>query len=224
MRISIVIPTWCEAACIADAVRTCAVVGDETIVADADSPDGTFDIARRAGARCVLAPRGRGPQLNAGAAVATGDVLWFVHADAVLHPQSRPAVMAELGDARSVGGNFRLRFVPETHAARVYSAGNHLRRRVLGIYYGDSCIFVRREVFQELGGYRDMPLFEDHEFAQRLERHGRTVYIEEPAVLVSARRFADRPVRTLALWTFLQTAYSLGVSAERLNRYYRAIR
>lgn len=201
MRLSVVIPTWCEERLVADAVRAARQLADEVIVADPGSPDRTRARARSAGARVIDAPRGRGPQLQAGAEVATGDVLLFLHADVRLAAGARAAIDAALSDPATGGGNFRLRFVPETPAARLFTTANDLRRRLLNIYYGDSAIFVRTDVFHALGGYRPLPIFEDYDLVQRLERAGLTRYITDVTAEASARRFAHRPVRTLLVCT-----------------------
>jgi rSAM/selenodomain-associated transferase 2 len=224
MRISAVIPAWNEEAGIAAAVAAARAVADEVIVADAGSPDGTAARARAAGATVVTAARGRGPQLQAGAAAARGEVLLFLHADALLAPGARGAILEALRDPAVVGGNFRLVFVPRTRWARVFSLANDLRRRWLRIYYGDSGLFVRRGAFEALGGFRPLPLFEDYELVRRLERRGRTVYLRAVEVTASARRFAAAPVRTLFLWTLLQVLYSAGVPPARLARLYRDLR
>lgn len=222
--LSIVIPTWCEAPHIGEAVAAALRVGDEVIVADGGSPDGTAERARGAGARVVSAPRGRGAQLHIGACVARGDTLLFLHADARLPPQAREAVRRALADPAVLGGNFQLRFEPPTLAARLFSWANDARRRWLNIYYGDSALFVRRDCYERLGGFRPLPLFEDYDLARRLERAGRTVYVRDTQVTASARRFERGPARTLLLWGLLQALYSLGVPPGRLAAYYRHIR
>ena len=221
---SAVIPTWCERGAIAGAVATAARVADEVIVADAGSPDDTAAIARAAGARVVDAPRGRGRQLATGAAAARGDVLLFVHADARLPPAARAAIERALADPEVGGGNFRLRFEPATAWARLFSRADDLRRRWLRIYYGDSGLFVRRAVYDALGGYRPLPILEDHDLARRLERATRTVYLREVAIVASARRFEGAPVRTLAIWAAIQGLASAGVAPERLARLYADLR
>jgi rSAM/selenodomain-associated transferase 2 len=219
--ISVVIPTWCEAEHIQRAVAAAHAVADEVIVVDAGSPDHTAALAERSGARVLVSgTRGRGPQLEAGARAARGDALLFLHADATLPPEARPAILAALADPAVVGGNFRLVFEPPGAAARIFGWANDLRRRWLGIYYGDSALFLRRQVHAELGGFRPLPLFEDYELVRRLERRGRTVYLRELTVRASARRFARAPLRTLALWTVLQLLYSAGVAPSRLARLY----
>ncbi len=221
LRISVVIPTWKEAGSIGQCVRRAREVGDEVVVVDASSPDETARLAAEAGARVLASPRpGRGPQLHAGATAATGDVLVFLHADAELGPGARDAIARALSDPAVLAGNFYLRFWPEGRAARIFTWVNHVRRAWLRIYYGDSVLFVRREVYEALGGFRAIPILEDYELVRRIERRGRTVYVRDVEVRVSARRFARRPGRTLMLWVLIQTLYMLGVSPERLARLY----
>jgi rSAM/selenodomain-associated transferase 2 len=217
----VIIPTWCEAARIEGAVRRARQMADEVIVVDASSPDDTALRARCAGAQVlVVHAKGRGPQLHAGARAASGDVLLFLHADAELGPGARTAVLRALGDPAVVGGNFYLRFWPEGPWTRLFSWINDVRRRRLDIYYGDSAIFVRRAVYDELGGFRALPILEDYELVRRLERHGRTAYVREVEVRASARRFAARPWRTLFAWIVIQALYTMGVHPHRLARLY----
>lgn len=222
--ISVIIPAWQEAGIIAESVRAAAAIADEVIVADAGSPDGTAELAARAGARVVQAPRGRGLQLNAGADASRGDVLLFLHADARLGPGARSALLSALEDPHVVGGSFRVAFVPARGAARLFTTLYDLRRRATGIYYGDSAIFVRREAHRRLGGFPAMPLMEDYEFVRRLRRAGRTVYLRDVTVEASARRFAAAPLRTFLLWGAIHALYNLGVSPARLARVYADLR
>ena len=220
MKLSVVIPAWNEESTITQAVESARRFADEVIVVDGGSPDGTAERAAAAGAIVVIAPKGRGPQLHAGAERASGDALLFLHADVTLEGDARSAILAALADPTMVGGNFYLRFEPATFAACAFTMANDLRRRALRIYYGDSAIFVRAAIYRELGGFRRLPLFEDYEFVRRLERVGRTTYVRSVVAIASDRRFAHAPCRTLGLWTGLQIAFSLGVSPERLARLY----
>jgi rSAM/selenodomain-associated transferase 2 len=224
MKISVVIPAWCEAAVIAESVRAAAAIGDEVIVADACSPDATTELAARAGARVVQAERGRGAQLNAGAGAAKGDLLLFLHADARLGPGAREALLSALRDPQVVGGNFRVAFVPARGAARLFTTLYDVRRRLTGIYYGDSAIFVRRETYRQLGGFDPIPLMEDYEFVRRMRRAGRTVHLHGVIVEASARRFAAAPLRTFLLWGMIHVLYALGVPPARLARRYADLR
>lgn len=219
-----IIPTWNEAAAIAMAVASARLVGDEVIVVDAGSPDGTAARARDAGARVIDGPRGRGSQLAAGVAMAHGDVLLFLHADAVLPVTARGAIERALVDPDVGGGNFRLRFEPADRWARLFARVNHERRRWLRIYYGDSGIFLRRSVYDAIGGFRAQPILEDYDLVRRLERAARTAYIEDIEIVASARRFEDRPLRTLAVWALIQGLGSAGVSPARLAKLYTDLR
>jgi rSAM/selenodomain-associated transferase 2 len=222
--ISAVIPAWCEAAAIGDAVASARDIADEVIVVEAGSPDGTADRAFAAGARVVSSERGRGLQLAAGAAAAGGDVLLFLHADVRLPSRARHAIERALADPRVGGGNFQLRFEPTDRWARLFAFVNHERRRLLRIYYGDSGIFVRRSVYDAIGGFRAQPILEDYEFVRRLERATRTAYITDVEIVASARRFADRPLRTIAIWAVIQGLGSAGVPPARLAKLYADLR
>lgn len=224
MKLSAIIPTFCEASSVGQTVLHCRAFADEVIVADAESPDPTQQNALLAGAQLVVSRKGRGQQLNAGARAASGDTLIFVHADTLLPAAARAALVGALANPAIVGGNFKLRFVPSTRAGRFYAAANHYRRRTFGIYYGDSCIFVRSSVFRELGGFRELALFEDQEFVRRLEAHGRTHYETQVEAATSSRRFAQRPLRTLGLWALLQGLYAVGVGPAALARLYAEVR
>jgi len=222
--LSAIIPTFCEVERIEQAVRAAAAVADEVIVCDGGSADGTVDRAAAAGARVVTAPKGRGRQLHAGASVACGDTLLFLHADARLPPAARAAIAHALADDAVAGGNFHLRFTPASPVARLFTWANDARRRWLRIYYGDSALFVRRTVYERLGGFAPLPILEDHEFVRRLERHGRTVYVRDVTVEVSARRFEHAPLRALGAWAAIHALYAAGVPPERLARLYHDTR
>ncbi|MFW5740859.1 MAG: TIGR04283 family arsenosugar biosynthesis glycosyltransferase [Myxococcota bacterium] len=224
MFLSAIVPAYHEEACIEDAVRCCGAVADEVIVSDGGSADATVSRAAGAGARVVTGAKGRGPQLNRGARIARGDVLLFVHADTWLPQAARGAIDAALSDRSVVGGNFKLRFVPPSVSARVFGLANHLRRRHLRLYYGDSCIFLRRSVFEKLNGFPDIPVMEDYALVRRLEKAGRTHYETAVAAETSARRFEGRVVRTLLVWGMIQGLYAAGVSPHRLARLYRDLR
>jgi len=220
----VIIPTWCEADAIAAQVRHARRIGDEVIVVDGGSSDDTAEQARAAGARVVTSPKGRGRQLREGAAAAKGDVLLFLHADTTLEHGARDAIEGVLADRAVVGGNFLLRFDPPDLWGRVFDTANDLRRRALAIYYGDSAIFVRRSVYDAIGGFRDQPLMEDFDLVKRMEAAGLTAYIREVRAWSSARRFRDAPVKTLATWALVQGLYSAGMSAEALAKLYEDIR
>ena len=223
-RISIIIPALNEARRIAEVVRHALSLGDaEVIVADGGSTDGTPQLALDAGARVVHAARGRGPQLDAGAAAATGDVLLFLHADTRLPEDALDHVRVALSDPAVVGGNFFLRYVPYTRAGLMLTAYNHLRRRLFHAYGGQSGVFVRRSAFESIGGFGPLPVLEDQLFVEKLEHAGETRYLPTWAE-TSARRFVGREWKAVGTWALLKALHGVGMPPRILARVYSEIR
>jgi len=195
---------------------------DEITIADGGSTDRSVAIARaRPGVRVVLASRGRGRQLNVGAAATSADVLLFLHADTVLPGDARAWIERALSDADVVAGAFRIRTVADDGRnwlgpfLRLADVRSHVTR----LPYGDQALFVRRTAFDAVGGFPDEPLMEDVDLARKLRAIGRVVTV--PAyVRVSGRRFLRRPIASaLAMWTF-PTLHRLGVPPRVLARMY----
>jgi rSAM/selenodomain-associated transferase 2 len=223
LRVSVVIPALAEEQTIAEAVGNALAAGaDEVIVADGGSEDRTVELAEAAGARVVLAPRGRGTQQNAGAAAASGDVLCFLHADVRLTRDSIASMRAVLADRSVAGGNCSVRLGASLHG-RFLGASYHVIRQ-LGIYYGDSTIFCRREAFEAVAGFPPYPLMEDMKLVNRLRRVGRMAYLES-RVAASPRRWEQGGIpQAWASWLVIQSLYWCGVSPWRLATLYRHIR
>jgi rSAM/selenodomain-associated transferase 2 len=224
--ISVVIPTLNEARRLPGLLATLArqAAPAETIVVDGGSADGTPALAAKAGATVLRVPAGRGGQLRAGAEAASGKVLLFLHADSVF-PEDGLTQLAETLAARPevVGGNFHVVFDGGDRFSR-WLTGFYAWFRRHGLYYGDSGIFVRRAVYDRLGGIRPLALMEDYEFSRRLERAGPTCCLDGP-LITSSRRFRGRhPVAIVAGWLWLHALYHLGVPPERLARIYRSAR
>ncbi|MGE0883936.1 MAG: TIGR04283 family arsenosugar biosynthesis glycosyltransferase [Blastocatellales bacterium] len=224
MKFSIIIPTLNEAMTIGKLAQSLINLCDmaEIIVADGGSADETVRLASESGLRVIEAPRGRGRQMNAGAKLASGDVLIFLHADTRLPDQALAVIEAALDDEKVCGGNFSLIFDGETRQARLLTRIYPLLR-LGGMCYGDSAIFVRREIFESLGGYRDYPIFEDCDLYRRMRRVGKFVRLPAAAT-TSSRRFEGRFIRTFALWATMQVLYWLGVDPNRLERMYKPLR
>lgn len=224
MLVSIVIPTLNEARLIRTTIATLNQLRgqSEVVMADGGSTDETVELARSCGLQVIVASRGRGPQMNAGADATTGDALLFLHADTCLPDNALQLIETALQAPDVCGGHFNLRFTGETHSAKLLTRIYPLFR-CLGLVYGDSAIFVRRSVFESVGGFRDLPLFEDCDLYQRLRRMGRFVRLPEYAT-TSSRRFEGRFLRTFAHWAMLQLLYWLGVAPQRLASMYRPLR
>ena len=234
LRISIIIPTLNEATTIEDCLgqfdcgsrALSGPDGLEIIVVDGGSDDGTAGIAGSCpGVRLVdSGERGRAVQMNAGAAASSGDVLLFLHADTRLPVRWRDLVTVSICNRGKPGGRFRF---DVAHAGRIYrwiARGTNFRSRILGITYGDQAIYATREAFESVGGFPDIPVFEDARFADRLKQAGGLDWIDD-AVLTSARRWERRgPVRTLLLTWFLRLLYTLFVPPRFLARFYGVVR
>jgi len=226
--IAVVLPALNEARRIARRLEEHAAAGwaREIIVVDGGSEDDTTDLARAfTGVRVVAAARGRGPQMNAGAALATSDVVLFQHVDVALPPDAPNHVARALGDAGVVAGAFRIRTVADAGRNRLGPLLRLADRRARRTRhpYGDQALFVRRNVFFDVGGFPDQPLMEDVEIARRLWRRGRIVTVDAE-VLVSARRFLARPLRSVVAMHLFPSLYRAGVSPTWLARLYGAPR
>lgn len=223
--ISVIIPALNEAGNIAPLLTALRAeeASHEIIVIDGGSTDSTAATAEAAGARVVSSPPGRGLQIVRGVEAATGDILLFLHADS-LFPRGGLAAIAQAldRDPRLVGGNFRLLFDGGTPFSR-WLTGFYAKLRWIGLYYGDSGIFVRRAVYDAIGGIRPIALMEDLDFVQRLERCGKTCRIQHPPLVTSSRRFEGRaPMAIVYGWIKLHLMFWFGASPDRLARIYAA--
>jgi len=191
------------------------------VLVDGGSTDATAAIAARSPrVRLLPSPRGRARQMNAGARAARGDVLLFLHADTLLPDGGLAAVEAAIRDPGVAGGRFDVRFDNPRRVFRMIAWFMNLRSRWTGISTGDQAIFVRREVFETLGGYSDMPLMEDVELCRRLKRRGRLAALRQ-TVTTSARKWErEGAARTILLMWVLRFLYMAGVSPARLHRWY----
>ena len=227
MRLSIVIPALDEAAGIGatlEPLQRLRRAGHEVVVVDGGSRDATPGLAAPLADRVLVAPRGRANQMNAGAAAATGDVLLFLHADTRLPERADRLVLDGLAGGGRAWGRFDVR-IEGAHALLPLVAWLMNRRsRWTGIATGDQAMFVRRAVFEGLGGFPPFALMEDVAMSARLKRVSPPLCIAECAV-TSGRRWESRGVvRTIVLMWWLRLRYFLGASPERLARIYQAQR
>ena len=159
--------------------------------------------------------------MNSGAAEAQGEAFFFLHADSVPPPDALTRIEAALADPTVVGGAFEHRFAECAWSLRAINLINRVRYRLTHNWYGDQGIFVRAEVFNALGGYRNLRLMEDLDFSQRLKRRGRSILIRAP-VVTSGRRFLARgPWRTFFFIVWLLALWTLGVDTERYAERWR---
>jgi rSAM/selenodomain-associated transferase 2 len=183
----------------------------EIIVVDGGSSDGTADLAEQRGVHLVRATeRNRPIQMNQGKRLAAGNVLLFLHADTIIPPEGLTKIMIALGEPQVVGGAFARQYASGSLFLRTTCLLAELRGKAFGWFLGDQAIFVRTEVFDALGGFREIEIFEDLDFSWRMKQAGRVVTLRPP-VVSSARRFSSRgPVRTTLSDFWLTCRYALG--------------
>lgn len=223
-RVTVIIPARDEAQnlplLLAD-LAPLRAAGAEVVLVDGGSSDATCAVARNHVDRVITSPPGRARQMNAGAAQANGEYLWFVHADTRVGPAALAALEAAL-DARPLWGRFDVRLSGSGLALWVIGTMISLRSRLTGVATGDQGIFVRRQAFEAMAGYADIPLMEDVELSLRLKRQQRPSCLRPP-LLTSSRRWERNGIwRTVLLMWRLRLAYYCGASPHRLaSQYHR---
>jgi rSAM/selenodomain-associated transferase 2 len=223
VRLSIILPVLDEASGIGttlDSLACLRAAGHELIVVDGGSRDNPVALCQGAGCQVLGGTRGRARQMNAGAAAAQGDVLLFLHADTQL-PAQAEALVAQAVQRGALWGRFDVRIQGRSAMLPVIAALMNLRSRWTGIATGDQAIFVRRALFQRIGGFANQPLMEDIELSRRLRALGRPACLRQP-VHTSGRRWDTHGVwRTIGLMWRLRWRYWRGVAPELLARDYR---
>lgn len=221
MNVSVIIPVLNESTSVASAVERAWLAGaDDVVVCDGGSCDDTVAIASRQRCELIESRAGRAVQLNDGARASCGEVLLFLHVDNWLEPGAIEQVREKMRHENCLGGAFRQRIEALGAVYRLLERGNAARVRLLGLAYGDQGIFVRRDVFDRLGGFPEVPLMEDLRFMREFRKGGRPVLLPGP-LHVSARRWQQHGVvrQTVRNWALL-TAEKVGVAPSRLAKFY----
>ncbi|MFN6567105.1 TIGR04283 family arsenosugar biosynthesis glycosyltransferase [Dendronalium sp. ChiSLP03b] len=221
-KISIIIPTLNEAGNIKQAITTTqASTNIEVIVVDGGSQDDTVAIAQSLGVKVISSSPGRASQMNAGAVAAGGEILLFLHADTHLPTGFDDMVRTALQKLGTVAGAFALRIDASLLSLRWVEWGVNWRSHFWQMPYGDQAIFLTKEVFQQIGGFPELPIMEDFELMRRLKRIGQIVILPVP-VVTSARRWLQKGVfKTTLINQIVIIAYLLGVSPEQIRSWYR---
>jgi rSAM/selenodomain-associated transferase 2 len=235
MTISVIIPTLNEERTIMATLEHTAVLGfDELIVVDGGSLDQTpmlVESYRRrtqsptpSPVRLMTAPCGRARQMNEGAKASSGEILLFLHADTQLPDDAKTTIETTLANQGIVGGRFDVRFDRPSKWGTIISRMMNWRSRLSGIATGDQALFVRRHIFEQIGGFADMPLMEDIDFSLRLKRKGATAALTT-TVTTSFRRWERHgPLRTILLMWALRFLYWIGIPSHTLSRWYGLVR
>jgi rSAM/selenodomain-associated transferase 2 len=221
-QISIIVPVYNEAAVIRDFLRGLRVRAPEAeiIVVDGGSRDGTRELAADFCDQLITSGRGRATQMNTGARVAHGEILWFVHADVEVPAQCLSQISHALTDPGVVGGFFRIRLPRPQFVYRLTDSFAHYAGILLRMRCGDHGLFCRRSAFIDVGGYRDVLIMEDVEFFRALRRSGKVRRLKE-FLTVSARRYEEVGPLRLSLWYGLIAAlYAIGVPSPALASIY----
>jgi rSAM/selenodomain-associated transferase 2 len=223
--VSVIVPTLNEESVLGATLRQARQPGVyEIIVVDGGSTDATRAIAADFADRVLSAPQGRAAQMNAGAAHASSDILLFLHADTLVPEHFAQAVIDACTRPGVVGGRFDVDLQPSSPLLWLTGELMNRRSRLTGTATGDQAIFIRREVFEQLGGYADIPLMEDIDLSRRMKRAGQIACLHE-RVITSARRWQKNGVvRTILTMWMLRALYFFGASPARLRRVYRNTR
>ena len=226
MSFSIIIPVLNEEGVINDVINRVwnldGASGTEIIVSDGGQDCRTLDAIISDDVIKVRSPRGRGRQMNEGAGYAAGDILLFLHADTELPLNALSLVGNAMQDGHYAGGAFDLAIKSPHPLFRMIELSASLRSRITRIPFGDQAIFMRKDYFDTMGGYRDIPIMEDVEIMKRVKKKGDSIVILRSRVATSSRRWdSEGIVRcTLRNW-LLQALYPLGVSPHTLVRLYK---
>lgn len=221
IRVSIIIPVLNEEEQIASALHDLeSLPVDEVIVVDGGSTDHTRAIVANTQTTLVDSPSGRAMQMNHGAGRAGGDVLLFLHADTRLPTSAVSDIRKALSDARCVGGRFDLKLNGKRWVFKLIEALINLRSRLSRVATGDQAIFVRKEVFDAMAGFPDLPLMEDIAFCRKLKKRGRVACLRTQ-VVTSSRRWEKEGIWStiLKMW-WLRLLFLAGVSPFFLKRFY----
>ncbi|TLS66152.1 glycosyltransferase [Mariprofundus erugo] len=223
--IAVVVPLLNERTVLPALLEHLSTLGaDELIIVDGGSTDGSCDFLAASGVCWITSAAGRSTQMNAGSALCTSDILLFIHADTVIDSGHIMAVRKAIAAPDIVGGRFDLHLSGSHPFFRIIERMINLRSRLSGISTGDQCMFVRRAVFEQLGGFAAIPLMEDIDLSRRLKRTGRIACLRTQ-VITSSRRWEQHGIFTtmVRMW-WLRLLFWSGVPADRLAQMYRQAR
>ena len=227
VKFSIIVPVFHEGERINDLIESLNHLDSdgktEIIVVDGSRECDTLGAIHSHQIVKISSEKGRSKQMNAGALVAKGEILIFLHADTELPARALKKIQSVMERRGYVGGAFDLSIKSDKLVYKVMGTLSSLRSRLTRIPFGDQAIFLRKEYFDQIGGYKQIPLMEDVELMRRIRKSGDKIWIFYDRVMTSPRRWETEGVIycTVRDWT-LQTLYFLGFSADKLSRFYKS--
>ncbi len=228
IKVSVIIPTLNEELTIEKTLRFLISGSDmaEIIISDGGSSDDTVEIAKNFGAsgdkgvRVTQSKKGRGSQMDKGAEIATGKLLLFLHSDTSLPPNWLDLIIAASEEDNVVGGAFTFKIDGIGFKYWLLEKLVKIRNSTLGLVYGDQAIFIKREVFAKIDGFRSLPLMEDVDCVKRLRQIGKFVVLKEAAVTSKRRWEKNGFLRNSLRNSFYILLYFIGVKPDRLYKQY----
>jgi len=222
-QLSVIIPTLNEAGCIQSTLKRLQPLrtrGHEIILVDGGSSDATCALGQPLVDRVLGSPSGRAEQMRAGATVAAGHILWFLHADSHIPPHADTLILETLGRMHADWGRFDISLTDTHPLLKCVAWSMNLRSRLTGIATGDQGIFVRRTLYDRVGGIPAIPLMEDISFSRSLKRYSRPCRVTQTLGTSPRRWHAHGILRTIVTMWGLRLGYFAGISPERLAKYY----
>lgn len=224
-QISIIIPVFNESRIINSTIEHLYTLDSsdtvEIIVVDGSPHGETINTVTNADVKKVLGEKSRGSQMNQGAALANGDVVLFLHADTLLSHDALDQIFTATKQHDIVGGAFDLGIQSEKNIFRLIAKVASIRSRLTRIPYGDQAIFLKKQFFDHIGGFKDIPIMEDVELMQRVKKTGKKIKFISRRVQTDSRRWEKEGIVycTLRNWS-IRTLYLLGVPPEKLEKFY----
>ncbi len=219
--ISVIIPALNEASTISRTLDRVVIPGVEVIVVDGGSSDKTIDVVAQFEATVLQTPKGRGLQMNYGAKSAKAEVLLFLHADTLLPSGWAELVHDTLAVSGNMAGAFKFGLGAGPWSYRVIESLTNFRSVFMEAPYGDQGLFLKKETFERLGGFKEWPIMEDFELTGRLRRLGKIVTVDRPAITSSRRWSSVGVLKTTLINQLVILGYHTGVPLHLLERIYR---